>query len=43
MSLFEENGVEEYNGKSLQEIMDSCDTDKDGKITYEEFKASILA
>ncbi len=42
MNLFEENGVEEYNGKSIEEIMNSCDYDGDGKITFQEFKKSMV-
>ena len=35
MALLEENRIAEYNGRSLQEIMESCDYDKDGKITFD--------
>lgn len=31
-----------YNGKSVDEIISSCDKDGNGIIDYNEFKASLL-
>jgi len=31
-----------YNGKSIDEIIQSCDKDGNGIIDYNEFKASLL-
>ena len=40
--MFDDNGVDNINGKSLEEIIKTCDKDKSGTIDFEEFKMAIL-
>lgn len=37
-----ENGLNSMNGKSLDEVILSCDKDGNGIIDYNEFKAAML-
>jgi Ca2+-binding EF-hand superfamily protein len=37
-----ENGLNNMNGKSLDEVIMSCDKDGNGIIDYTEFKAAML-
>jgi Ca2+-binding EF-hand superfamily protein len=37
-----ENGLHNMNGKSLDEVIMSCDKDGNGIIDYTEFKAAML-
>lgn len=37
-----ENGIIMMNGKSLDEVIMSCDKDGNGLIDYNEFKAAML-
>ena len=41
-TLFNDNAIDNINGKSLEEIFELCDKDKSGAIDFEEFKAAIL-
>ena len=36
------NGMSLINGKSVDEIIESCDKDGNGMIDYNEFKNSLL-
>lgn len=37
-----ENGINTMNGKSIDEVILSCDKDGNGIIDYNEFKAAML-
>ena len=37
-----ENGMNNINGKSIDEVILSCDKDGNGIIDYNEFKAAML-
>jgi Ca2+-binding EF-hand superfamily protein len=37
-----ENGLNNMNGKSLDEVIMSCDKDGNGIIDYTEFKAAMM-
>lgn len=41
-TLFADNAIDSINGKSLDEIFETCDKDKNGIIDFEEFKFAIL-
>lgn len=42
LTLKLENGLNSVNGKSLDEVILSCDKDGNGIIDYNEFKAAML-
>ena len=41
-NLFNDNAIDNINGKSIDEIFEACDKDKSGAIDFEEFKSAIL-
>jgi len=41
-TLFSDNNVDQINGKSIEEIIMTCDKDKSGTIDFEEFKLALL-
>lgn len=42
LAVLERHGTTLLNGKSVDEIIQSCDKDGNGLIDYNEFKASLL-
>jgi Ca2+-binding EF-hand superfamily protein len=42
LAVLERHGTTMLNGKSVDEIIQSCDKDGNGLIDYNEFKASLL-
>ena len=42
LAVLERHGTTLLNGKSVDEIIQSCDKDGNGVIDYNEFKASLL-
>lgn len=43
MMMFSDNGIDEVNGKNIDEIIQSCDKDGNGIIDFDEFKNSMLS
>ena len=41
-ALFEDQGMENINGKGIEEIIKICDKDNSGTIDFEEFKLAIM-
>lgn len=41
-ALFADSNVDQVNGKSVDEIIKSCDKDNSGTIDFEEFKLAIM-